>query len=41
LPAHYNTWPPIEQDAVAWSQRVREATQAEPVVLAPGDRFEL
>lgn len=36
LPAHYNTWPPIEQDAAGWAQRVRAHTSAEPVVLEPG-----
>lgn len=41
LPAHYNTWPPIAQDAQAWARRVREQTQAQPVVLAPGEIFEL
>lgn len=38
-PTHYNTWPPIAQDAPAWAQRVRQATAAEPVVLAPGESF--
>jgi L-ascorbate metabolism protein UlaG (beta-lactamase superfamily) len=36
MPSHYNTWPPIEQDAAAWAERVRGETDAEPVVLAPG-----
>ncbi len=40
-PAHYNTWPPIEQDARAWATRVREETAAEPVVLEPGGTVEL
>jgi L-ascorbate metabolism protein UlaG (beta-lactamase superfamily) len=35
-PAHYNTWPPIEQDAVAWAEAVKSETAAEPVVLEPG-----
>jgi L-ascorbate metabolism protein UlaG (beta-lactamase superfamily) len=35
-PAHYNTWPPIEQDAVAWAEAVKLETAAEPVVLEPG-----
>ena len=35
LPIHYNTFPPIEQDAEAWAQRVSDETDAEPVVLAP------
>ncbi len=36
LPIHYNTWPLIAQDAEAWAVRVRQETQAEPVVLKPG-----
>lgn len=41
LPFHYNTWPPIEQDADAWAEKVRAETDAEPVVLAPGGSFSL
>jgi L-ascorbate metabolism protein UlaG (beta-lactamase superfamily) len=37
LPIHYNTWPLIAQDAMAWAARVRKETQAEPVVLKPGE----
>ncbi|MEX2188343.1 MAG: metal-dependent hydrolase [Pirellulales bacterium] len=37
LPAHYNTWPPIAQDAGAWAKRVREETDTEPIVLSPGE----
>jgi L-ascorbate metabolism protein UlaG (beta-lactamase superfamily) len=37
LPIHYNTWPLIAQDAGAWADRVRRETQAEPVVLQPGE----
>jgi L-ascorbate metabolism protein UlaG (beta-lactamase superfamily) len=37
LPIHYNTFPVIEQDAAAWAARVRRETQAEPVVLQPGE----
>jgi L-ascorbate metabolism protein UlaG (beta-lactamase superfamily) len=40
-PAHYNTWPPIEQDAAAWAQRVREQTQTRPHTLAPGEAISL
>jgi L-ascorbate metabolism protein UlaG (beta-lactamase superfamily) len=36
LPAHYNTWPPIAQDAAAWAARIKAETKAEPVVLEPG-----
>jgi L-ascorbate metabolism protein UlaG (beta-lactamase superfamily) len=37
LPCHYNTWPPIEQDAEAWAASVRTAGLAEPRVLKPGE----
>ena len=40
-PAHYNTWPPIEQDAKAWAQRISEETDASPVVIEPGDSITL
>jgi L-ascorbate metabolism protein UlaG (beta-lactamase superfamily) len=40
-PCHYNTWPPIEQDAQAWAQNVRSHTAAEPIVLSPGEKFRL
>ncbi len=38
-PAHYNTWPPIAQDAQAWAARVRQLTSAEPVVAPPGGKI--
>ncbi len=41
LPAHYNTWPPIAQDVDAWTKRVRDETDAEPVVLKPGESVSL
>lgn len=37
IPTHYNTWEVIAQDAGAWAARVKKETQAEPVVLKPGD----
>lgn len=40
-PAHYNTWPPIEQDAAAWAEKVSSETSAEPVVLEPGEKISL
>lgn len=40
-PAHYNTWPPIEQDASAWAHRVQAETQAKPIVLQPGGQIAL
>ena len=41
FPAHYGTWPPIEQDASAWAQRVRNETEAEPVVPQIGVPIQL
>ena len=41
LPIHYNTFPPIVQDAAAWAERVRQETSAEPVVLEPGGWFDI
>jgi L-ascorbate metabolism protein UlaG (beta-lactamase superfamily) len=39
LPIHYNTFPPIVQNAQAWASRVKTETSAEPVVLEPGEWF--
>jgi L-ascorbate metabolism protein UlaG (beta-lactamase superfamily) len=36
VPCHYDTWPPIAQDANAWAESVRRATRATPHVLTPG-----
>jgi L-ascorbate metabolism protein UlaG (beta-lactamase superfamily) len=41
LPIHYNTFPPIVQDANAWATRVKNETSAQPVILQPGDWFEI
>ncbi len=40
-PAHYNTWPPIQQDAQAWAAQVRQETNAKPMVLEPGGIIQL
>jgi L-ascorbate metabolism protein UlaG (beta-lactamase superfamily) len=40
-PCHYNTWPSIAQNAQGWAQRVRDHTAAKPIVLEPGDRFQI
>jgi L-ascorbate metabolism protein UlaG (beta-lactamase superfamily) len=40
-PCHYNTWPPIKQDAAAWAERVRSQTTSEPIVLQPGGEISL
>jgi L-ascorbate metabolism protein UlaG (beta-lactamase superfamily) len=41
IPSHFNTWPPIEQDADRWAERVRSQTDAEAVVLRPGEAIDL
>ena len=41
VPSHYNTWPPIAQDAAAWAARVKAETKTEPVVVAPGGTLTL
>jgi L-ascorbate metabolism protein UlaG (beta-lactamase superfamily) len=41
FPIHYDTWPPIAQDARAWAERVRQQTTAEAVVLKPGESVEV
>ena len=40
-PAHYGTWPPIEQDAAAWAERVKAETSAKPLVVKPGETIQL
>jgi L-ascorbate metabolism protein UlaG (beta-lactamase superfamily) len=40
-PCHYNTWPPIAQDAEKWAAMVRKETAADPIVLAPGGKLAL
>lgn len=39
LPAHYQTWPPIAQDAQDWARRVKSETSARPMVLEVGESF--
>jgi L-ascorbate metabolism protein UlaG (beta-lactamase superfamily) len=41
VPIHYNTWPPIAQDAGAWAARVEAETPARAVVLQPGEWVEV
>lgn len=41
LPTHYNTWPPIAQDAAAWAKRVEAETGAKATVLEPGEKIEI
>lgn len=33
LPTHFNTWPPIAQDPLAWARSVTEKTSAKPITL--------
>jgi L-ascorbate metabolism protein UlaG (beta-lactamase superfamily) len=37
MPCHYNTWPPIAQDAAAWAECVRKNTAATPLTPRPGE----
>jgi len=39
VPAHYNTWPPIAQDAEQWAQSVKLKTTSEPIVIEPGGKL--
>ena len=41
LPTHYNTWPPIEQDAASWMAMVSAGSTAEPIVLQPGQSHKI
>jgi len=41
VPVHLNTWPVITQDADTWADRVHEETDAEPIVLEPGETITL
>jgi L-ascorbate metabolism protein UlaG (beta-lactamase superfamily) len=41
IPSHYNTWPPIAQDANKWAERVRTETKSEPIVVTPGGTISL
>jgi L-ascorbate metabolism protein UlaG (beta-lactamase superfamily) len=41
IPIHYNTFPPIMQDVTDWARRVQNHTDAQPVVLDPGGRYQL
>jgi len=41
LPSHYDTWPPIAQDAAAWATSVTASRLAIPHVLKPGESVSL
>jgi L-ascorbate metabolism protein UlaG (beta-lactamase superfamily) len=37
LPCHYDTFPPIKQDAAEWVERVKTETSSDAIVLTPGE----
>ncbi|MGB7338589.1 MAG: metal-dependent hydrolase [Phototrophicaceae bacterium] len=41
IPCHYNTFPPIVQDAAAWADRINRDTNAQPIVIDPGHSYTL
>jgi len=41
FPIHYNTFPPIVQDAKAWAERINRDTSAQPIVIDPGQSYTL
>lgn len=41
LPCHYNTFPPIMQDAAKWADEVNSKTLSSAIVLDPGGTFDL
>ncbi len=41
VPVHYNTFPPISQDAGAWAEKVHRQTNTQPIVLDPGGSYTL
>jgi L-ascorbate metabolism protein UlaG (beta-lactamase superfamily) len=41
VPVHYNTFPPISQDAGAWAEKVHRQTNTQPIVLDPGGTYTL
>jgi len=41
VPVHYNTWELIAQDPQAWKDRVEAETDAEVIILKPGESLSL
>jgi L-ascorbate metabolism protein UlaG (beta-lactamase superfamily) len=41
IPIHFNTFPLLAQDAGHWASLIKSETSAQPVVLEPGDWFEI
>lgn len=41
VPAHYNTWPPIQQNAETWAGMVKAESDANPLVLKVSETIHL
>ena len=41
MPYHYNTWPPIAQDALAWAEQVMQETSSRVIVLDVEESYSL
>jgi L-ascorbate metabolism protein UlaG (beta-lactamase superfamily) len=41
IPIHYNTFPPIRQDAAAFAEKLRAVAEIDCTVLQPGETFTL
>lgn len=41
IPMHYATFPPIMQDVSQWANRVSNETEAQPIVIDPGNTYTL
>lgn len=41
VPCHYNTWPPIQQDANAWAKRVTAETDTQAIVMKVEESYTL
>jgi L-ascorbate metabolism protein UlaG (beta-lactamase superfamily) len=41
VPMHYNTFQRIQADPFEFARRVEENTKTQPIILRPGERFEI
>lgn len=41
VPAHFNTWPPIEQDSAAWAKMIKAETQSTPILLEVSETLQI
>jgi L-ascorbate metabolism protein UlaG (beta-lactamase superfamily) len=41
IPTHFGTWDLIAQDAQSWAARVTSETAARPIVLKPGESWQM